>query len=283
MTKKKKILGLVGSLRQSGNSELLVKVIMSSVPGECSLQMIRLPELKLDSCRACYRCLQPDERCPVPDDFHFVMDKIKEADAVIIGVPVYMLGPHASYKVLCDRLVGSANLSKHTEGKPCVIVMPYGAKGWEGYSKAAALVLPRVLKMNLVDCWLVHAALPGESLLNGDTLEYARGLGLDLFSGRKHRIGNRECIWCGCDLFRLLPEKKIECAICGAAGVLDNNGLPDFSGAVYSRFSNKEMEEHFKCWLVEMKRRFLAEKDSLKEVQKGYSEKDWWVKPRTPA
>ncbi|NPV93038.1 MAG: flavodoxin family protein [Firmicutes bacterium] len=275
----KKVLGLVVSHRRLGNSELLVREIMGSVPGECKLELIRLPEMRLESCRACYRCLQPDTPCPLKDDFNFVMGRIKEADALVIGIPVYLLGPHGCYKMLCDRLVGAENFSKHTEGKPCVIVIPYGQKGWEGYSRAASLVLPRLLKMRLVDCWQVHATLPGESLLDAGNLEYARVLGKDLFGSREHRAGARECVYCGSDLFRLLAGREVECPICGARGVLDQDNLPDFSGADYCRFSREEMKEHFDVWLVEMKHRFLAEKDRLKEVQKSYPDKDWWVKP----
>ena len=275
----KKVLGLIVSQRKLGNSEVLVKEIMESIPEECSLELIRLTDLKLEPCKACYRCLQPNTSCPTKDDFNYVMSKIKEADALIIGVPVYILGPHGYYKMLTDRLVGAENYSQYTEGKPCVIVIPYGTKKWEGYSKAASLTMPRFLKMKVLDCWQIHATLPGESLLNQDNLEYARGLGRDLFSDREYQYGARECIHCGSDLFRLLPEKKVECPICGAEGVLDSDNLPDFSNSEYCRFSSHEMEEHFKVWLVEMKNKFLAEKDNLKEVQKSYRDLNWWIKP----
>lgn len=275
----KKILGVVISKRKLGNSELLVKEIMSSIPGECSLELIRLTDLSIESCRACYRCLQPDQDCPIQDDFNYVMGKIKAADAVVIGAPVYILGIHGYYKMLTDRLVGAYNHALHTQGKPCAIVIPYGTKGWEGYSKASALPLPRLLKMKLIDCWVVHATMPGESLLNPDNLNYAQALGRELFSGRQYQPGSRECPACGSDVFRLLPDNQVECPLCGAKGVLNSEGLLRFAEEQYCRFADEEMEEHFKVWLAEMKHRFLAEKDRLKEVQKVYSDKEWWIKP----
>ena len=275
----KKVLGLVISHRKLGNSELLVKEIMSSISEKCGRELIRLTDLKIEPCKACYQCLQPNNDCPIKDNFNFVIRKIKEADALVIGVPVYILGPHGYYKMLTDRLVGAENYAEYTEGKPCIIVMPYGTKGWEGYSKAAALVLPRLLKMKIVDCWQVHSTLPGESLLNPDNLKYARTLGIDLFNGREYNSGIRECFYCGSDLFRLLQGNRVECPICGAKGILKYDNIPDFTDADYCRFSNKEMEEHFKVWLVEMKHRFLSEKNRLKDVQKDYRDKDWWIKP----
>lgn len=275
----KKILGLVFSNRRLGNSEILVKEIMRSIPDDGSRELIRVTDLQIEPCKACYRCLQTDTDCVIKDDFNFLMDKIKAADALIMGVPIYFLGPHGCYKMLSDRMLGAEKYWQFTGNKHCVIVMPYGSKGWEGYSKAASVTIPKLLKMKLVDCWQVHATLPGESLLNEDNLHYAQALGHELFSGRKYNPGNRECAFCGSDLFRLLEDNRIVCPICGAQGIIGDNNIPDFMGNDYCRFSEKELDEHFQEWLLEMKQRFLQEKDQLKAIQAGYRDKDWWIKP----
>lgn len=274
----KKVLGLVISERKSGNSELIVKAIMSNIPEPCSLEMIRLTELTIKPCQACYRCLQPETECRQDDDFNFLISKIKEADALIIGMPVYILGPPAYFKLLIDRLLGSANYAKYTSGKPCIIVLPYGKEGWEGYSRMAALTLPRLLEMKVIDCWQVLAPLPGEVFLNHDNLEHARELGLNLFAGQEYPKRLQDCPHCGSDLFRFLPNGGIECAICSAKGTLGPSNIPDMSGTDYCRFWSKELQEHFKDWLVSTKKKFLAEKDKLKEVQKSYQDKDYWIK-----
>lgn len=275
----KKVLGLVISNRKLGNSEILVKEIMSNIPEECTRELIRLTDLDIKPCRACYRCLQPGESCAIKDDFNYVIERIREADALIIGVPVYFLGPHGYYKMLTDRLVGAQNYVHHTKGKPCVIVMPYGSMGWEGYSKAASLVFPKLLRMKLVDCWLVHSTLPGESLLSPKNISYAKALGRELFNEREYQAGSRECPVCGSDLFRFLNDHQVECPICGARGILKNNGSLDFSDSDYNRFSDQNMDEHFNNWLLEMKERFRAQKEYLKEVQKSYRDQSWWIKP----
>jgi multimeric flavodoxin WrbA len=87
---------------------------MDNIPEECKRELIRLTDLEIKPCKACYRCLQPDNACPIRDDFNFVIEKIRGADALIIGVPVYFLGPHGYYKMLTDRLLGSQNYSQDT-------------------------------------------------------------------------------------------------------------------------------------------------------------------------
>ncbi|HBK53761.1 MAG TPA: flavodoxin, partial [Syntrophomonas wolfei] len=186
---------------------------------------------------------------------------------------------HGYYKMLTDRLLGIQNHSPDTQGKPCIIVMPYGSEGWEGYSKIACMVMPKLLRMKLVDCWQIYAPLPGESLLNPENICYARTLGRELFNGREYHAGSKECPICGSDLFRLINENQVECPICGSRGILKNNFNPDFSDSDCDRFSDHEMDEHFKGWLLEMKDRFSVEKNHLKELQKGYRNQNWWIKP----
>jgi len=275
----KKVLGIVISHRKLGNSELLVKEIMNNIPEIYERELMRLTDFKIEPCRACYRCLQPDHDCAVKDDFNFVINRIKQADAVVIGVPVYILGPHGYYKMLTDRLVGMGNHVKDTQGKPCAIVIPYGSQGWEGYSKAASMIMPRLLQMKIVDCWQVHSTLPGESMLDSGNREYARKLGRDLFNDRNYGPGERDCPFCGSDLVRLRAGSIVECPICGAEGILKNDNIPDFSGNDHFRFSGQEVEQHFGLWLNQTKQRFRAEKERLQEVQKEYRDMDWWIKP----
>lgn len=275
----KKILGLVVSQRRLGNSELLLKEIMTHIPQPCSRELIRLTDLKIESCRACYRCLNHDTPCKIKDDFHFLLDKIKEADALLIGVPVYFLGAHASFKMLTDRMLGAGSYVRYTKNKPCIIVMPYGITGWEGYSKTAALAFPRFLEMKVVDCWMVHAPLPGASLLDAKNLQHAKELGSHLFEKTEYKKGMWECPQCGSDLFRLLPEGEIECSLCAAKGILQKDSSPYFPLSTPNRFFSAELQRHFAGVLPSLMQQYLLHREELKKVQKPYREKDWWIKP----
>jgi multimeric flavodoxin WrbA len=274
----KKILGLVFSHRKLGNSELLVKEIMSRVPGDNILELIRVTDLKLEPCRACYYCLS-HPGCNIKDDFNYIINKIREADAVVTGVPVYLLGLHGYYKMFTDRLVGSYNYAASTKGKPFIITIPYGTQGWRGYSGAAALVMPRLLQMNVLDCWFVHATLPGECFMAHDNLDYAGSLADRLFRGQHYTPGKRGCSWCGNDIFRFTEDGGVECVVCSAVGVLKQGNVPDFSESEYCRFTAEEIGHHFNVWLKEMKDKFHNVKDSLKDIQQKYRDMNWWIKP----
>ncbi|KJS14934.1 MAG: multimeric flavodoxin WrbA-like protein [Peptococcaceae bacterium BRH_c4b] len=281
----KKILGLVISERRLGNSEILTKEIMDNIPEPCNRELIRLTDLNLKPCKACYHCLQPDTSCKMNDDFNFLMEKIKEADALIIAVPVYFLGPHAYYKLLTDRMLSAGHLARHTAGKPCLIVVSYGIKGWEGYTRTAALVLPRLLQMKVVGYWKVHAALPGESVLNEQNIIKTGELGANIFDLPVLQPKPLECPNCGSDLFRFLSGTEAECPLCSSRVKLSvQNGNTVFNliaeeQAKPCRFSPEGIEEHFLHWLISMKDKFLEVRSQLKEVQKPYLDKKWWIKP----
>lgn len=274
----KKVLGIVVSERKLGNSEILTKEIMANIPEQCEKELIRLTELEIKSCKACYRCLQPDKGCKQKDDFNFVLDKIFQADALIIGVPIYFLGPHAYYKLFTDRLLGSSNYVKYTRDKPCILVVPYGLPGWEGYARSAVLLIPRLLGMKVVDYWQIRATLPAEGLFSPANREYAAKLGSRLFAGAEYSKGPRECTVCGNDLFRLLPQGEIECPMCGAKATIGEDNVANFAGGQSSRFAEENMKEHFTVWLNEMKDRFKSEKEEIKRIQAPYRDLDWWSK-----
>lgn len=273
-----KLLGLVVSARRLGNSEVLVKEIMSRVPGEWERELIRLTDLRINPCKACYSCLG-GAGCKVDDDFDFVLTKVKEADALVVGVPVYVLGPHGCLKMFTDRLLGAGHYVRHTRGKPCVVVMPYGVTGWLGYSRTAALTLPRILQMKLVDFWTVLAALPAEGLLSEANLSRAGDIAARLFAQGEETRGPGECLRCGSDLFRLLPGGGVECPLCGVRAGVSPDGQLAYGDTDPGRFAPARMQEHFLGWLVDMKEKYGVERERLKEAQKSYRQLDWWVKP----
>ena len=75
----KKVLGLVGSDRKLGNSEIMIKEIFKNIREDCALSLIRLFRLDLISCKGCYACLQPEVDCNIEDDYNFVLDEMTRA------------------------------------------------------------------------------------------------------------------------------------------------------------------------------------------------------------
>lgn len=106
-----KILGIVGSPRKGGNTDILVsQVLKGAVSKGAEQERIYLDDLQMYPCKACSKCASTGE-CIIEDDFHKVLKKIKESDAVVLGSPIYCQTVTAQTKILIDR-VESSQLSK---------------------------------------------------------------------------------------------------------------------------------------------------------------------------
>lgn len=108
----KKILGIIGSPRKLGNSELMAKEISRNIPVPHELKLLRLIDFILRACRGCYKCLFDKKRCPIKDDLYTVVDAMCAADAIILAAPVYCLGVPAALKQFIDR---SLSLHAHID------------------------------------------------------------------------------------------------------------------------------------------------------------------------
>ena len=63
----------------------------------------------VQGCIACFECRNGHEHCVFQDDLYLnFTSKMKEADAIIIGAPVYYAGPPGSLCAILDRVCFSA-------------------------------------------------------------------------------------------------------------------------------------------------------------------------------
>ncbi|AEF96331.1 flavodoxin family protein [Methanotorris igneus] len=98
-----KILGISGSPRKEGNTTFLVKEALKAAEEEgVETEFISLAEKEINPCIACNVCKETGE-CAILDDVDEILQKMKEADGIIIGSPVYFGGVSAQLKMLMDR------------------------------------------------------------------------------------------------------------------------------------------------------------------------------------
>ena len=98
-----KILGISGSPRKNGNTSYLVKEALQAAKEEgFETEFISLSGLELNPCIACDMC-KKESACIIVDDINEIMEKIEEADGLILGSPVYFGGVSAQTKMIIDR------------------------------------------------------------------------------------------------------------------------------------------------------------------------------------
>ena len=278
-----KVLGLVASPRKNGNSEIIVKEMLASLPQDVNKEIIRLTDLEIKPCKACYACLPAEQNCVIKDDLAFFLDKIKGADAVIIASACYFLGSHTSVKTISDRLISILGNAAEYSGKKCVTAVSYGIPGWEGYAREAVNNFARFLHLDVVGNMVVRAANPGE-VVEDQTLATAANLASRLLDSASDLSlpGLNTCRQCGSSLLQLSTSGTVRCVMCGAQGAISvNQGKvsAEFPAGGETRFSPQKMIEH--CALLEsIKQRYISTREELSRRRKPYVQlNDWWVKP----
>ena len=101
-----KVIAFNGSARKNGNTAILLKTVLEELEKEgVETELVQLAGEKLHGCRACYQCRKnKDQRCVQTDDIlNECIEKMLEADGIILGSPVYFTDVTAEMKALIDR------------------------------------------------------------------------------------------------------------------------------------------------------------------------------------
>jgi multimeric flavodoxin WrbA len=102
-----KVMGFNGSPRKDGNTSMLIHKVFQALEKEgIETELIHLSHKRIHGCIACYKCLEnKDQRCAVNDDAaNEYIEKMSEAQGVVLGSPVYFMDVTPEMKALIDRV-----------------------------------------------------------------------------------------------------------------------------------------------------------------------------------
>jgi multimeric flavodoxin WrbA len=98
-----KVIGLNGSPRRGGNTDILLAEIMRGAQSkDAETEVLVMSELNIAPCTHCDGCEKLGE-CIVKDDMQRVYDALRSADRVIIASPLHFMSLTAQIKLAIDR------------------------------------------------------------------------------------------------------------------------------------------------------------------------------------
>lgn len=98
-----KVLGIIGSPRVKGNTDLLLDEALKGVQEQgAEVEKIVVDKLTIAPCREYYGC-ERDGNCVIRDDMDAIYPKLLEADSVIVASPMFFYGITSQAKALIDR------------------------------------------------------------------------------------------------------------------------------------------------------------------------------------
>lgn len=158
------IIGISGSPIKNSNTDRLVRAVLES--SGLSSEFVKLSTRKIQPCIACLGCTA-DNVCKVKDDFPELAEKLKKANAVVVGgYPPY--GSVDGFtKAFLERQFSMRHQTALNRGKLAVVVVTGIGRGAPGLDAAA------------------------EQIAHALTLE-----GMEVVETLK-AVGNPECLVCG--------------------------------------------------------------------------------------
>jgi multimeric flavodoxin WrbA len=124
ITRRKRVLGIVGSPRRGGNTEALVdEALRGAKEAGAHVERVFLDQLDIAPCKACDRCAVTGE-CMQRDDMPGLLAKMKRSHVWILGTPIYWRGPTAQFKTFLDRWYGVRQ--RIFDEQRVILVIPMG-------------------------------------------------------------------------------------------------------------------------------------------------------------
>lgn len=116
-----KVLGINGSARRDGNTAIMINKAFEELNASgIETELVQLGGSVIQPCKACWACGGKGNCVHSTDNFSELFDKMKSADGIILGSPVYCANVSANMQALLERaaVISDINpgLFKHKVG-----------------------------------------------------------------------------------------------------------------------------------------------------------------------
>jgi multimeric flavodoxin WrbA len=119
-----RILGIVGSPRRNGNTEILIDEVLRGAEEAGTLsEKVILNELHITPCQGCDACGKTGT-CIQQDDMPELLEQMQRSQVWVLGTPVYYWGPTAQFKAFIDRWYSAKQAM--FEGRHVILAIPLG-------------------------------------------------------------------------------------------------------------------------------------------------------------
>ena len=100
---KLKVLGIAGSPRKEGNTDLLLEQVLDGASNkQTEIKKVVLRELSIAPCLHCDGCLKAGT-CVQHDDMQWLYKDLREVDCIVLASPIFFMGLTAQTKAMIDR------------------------------------------------------------------------------------------------------------------------------------------------------------------------------------
>jgi multimeric flavodoxin WrbA len=105
-----RVIAINGSPRKKWNTATMLEKALEGAASEgAETEIIHLYDLNFKGCTSCFACKLKDGKsygkCAMKDELTHVLDKLKDADAVILGSPIYLGNSTGEMRSFMERYI----------------------------------------------------------------------------------------------------------------------------------------------------------------------------------
>lgn len=175
-----KVICINGSPRPEGNTVIALREMAKALYAEgVETEIIQVGNKPIRGCLACGTCARKkNEQCVIKDDLvNETIQKIKNADGIVLGSPVYYAGIAGIMKCFCDRAfyVSGVNGGLFADKVGAAVVVARrsgGSAAWAGLNYYFTISKMQVAGSSYWN--IMHGALAGEAASDAEGLQTVR-------------------------------------------------------------------------------------------------------------
>jgi len=195
-----KVIAINGSPHKEGNTFHALNMVGTELMAAgIDFEIIHVGHKAIHGCMACNNCFKNrDEKCSIKtDDLNDWIQKMKEADGLIISSPVYYAGIPGTMKCFLDRVFyvagSNGNLFRHKVGAAVVAVRRTGGSvtfdSLNHYLTYSEMILATSSYWNVI-----HGTGPGEVENDSEGVQIMQTLGKNMAWILKMKEATKETI-----------------------------------------------------------------------------------------
>ncbi len=181
-----KVIAINGSPKAEGNTFHALNTVLTELNNQgIETEIIHVGNKSIRGCMGCGQCVKNmNEKCALSDDIvNDSIQKLKEADGILLGSPVYYAGVNGTMKSFLDRVFYVAGVNKglfrHKVGASVAAVRRSG--GLPTYHQLNHYINYSEMIMPSANYWnVIHGAKPGEALKDDEGVQIMRVLGKNM-------------------------------------------------------------------------------------------------------
>ena len=274
-----KILTLIGSKRSPGNSEILAKLAsVGAIEAGAEVETINIAALSIASCEGCLACVFRG-KCKEEDQMDILVDKLINADGLIVAAPIYLLSPASVIKKVMDRALMMAlyidELGRKQRGALTITVA--GKSDWNPIGMEMMNQFALSYGFPIYNYLEAYAPGPGEILLQDQLMEQVKALGAGLVSYLEGETPARQpepnqCPSCFSRSVRLLGQNRIQCPFCLVEGTLNEHGHIHIPQEVLDDafWTPSHRKRHLEDWIKATRGMYMKNREAVKAKLKDF-------------